>query len=201
LEEHFDRLASRLQTLHNLENVSTLGAPQTHDVFTVIGRICTIKTTQNAPPTPILMLKNGQHIKMDLVHLSNYSLFPGQIVAVKASNPYGVRLICQEVYTNASLPNYTQLSLSQQQQQQQQQQQNPSLRDREAHIIFASGPFTSPTNWKYEPLVHLLKNKQPDLFVLVCVLPTQHNTTQMRRYTSHIIYDSSSFLFFIHFIH
>jgi DNA polymerase alpha subunit B len=159
LEEHFEHVANRLQVIHRLEDVVRLGPPQTHDTFTVIGRVCAIKATQNTSQTSMLFLKNGQRIKLDLVRLLNYSLFPGQIVAVRASNPYGVRLICQDIYTDASLPHYAQLPSAQQLQ--------TSLRARAARIILASGPFTAPNNWKYDPLMDLLSSKQPDLLVLM----------------------------------
>jgi hypothetical protein len=47
------------------------------------------------------------------------------------------------------------------------QQHNVTLRARATQILFASGPFTEPDNWKYEPLIDLLNKKQPNLLVLV----------------------------------
>jgi len=46
----------------------------------------------------------GKSVSMDISQVENFSLFPGQVIAVEGENPLGSKLSAKQIYTDASLP-------------------------------------------------------------------------------------------------
>jgi len=44
----------------------------------------------------------GQQVRLDLSSLSNYSLFPGQIISVEGLNNVGTKLVAQQSWSDSS---------------------------------------------------------------------------------------------------
>ncbi|VEN59333.1 unnamed protein product [Callosobruchus maculatus] len=78
---------------------------------------------------------------LNLSKVKKYSLFPGQIVAIKGNNITANDLVVEEIYS--SVP----LSLP---------EQTPVV-DGPLEIVVCAGPYTFPENLSYEPLHDLLK--------------------------------------------
>ena len=70
----------------------------------------------------------GRTLPLDPSQVPSYSLFPGQVVGVKATNPTGSRLVATEVYSDASIPK--------------EDVKKKKLRQ-ELQIVVAAGPYTT----------------------------------------------------------
>ena len=76
----------------------------------------------------------GRTMPLDASQVANYSLFPGQVVGAKATNPTGHRLVATEVMADASMAG------------------GGATRKRvrqELQIVVASGPYTTTDNFRY----------------------------------------------------
>jgi DNA polymerase alpha subunit B len=97
----------------------------------------------------------GAVVPVDLTHVSQFSLFPGQVVAMDCTNPNGSRLVARTVHPGqvcgpqevASLPREEVLS-----------------------ILVACGPFTTSDSVGLEPLddfLTVVKTEKPSLAILL----------------------------------
>ena len=86
----------------------------------------------------------GQSLPLDASGVSEYSLFPGQIIGTKAMNPNGSKIVASKIWSDASseLPS-TKIRLN-----------GPAD---SIDVVIASGPFTCSTDLDYAPLKDLLK--------------------------------------------
>ncbi|KAE9454212.1 hypothetical protein C3L33_13899, partial [Rhododendron williamsianum] len=96
----------------------------------------------------------GQRVRLDLQKLSQFSIFPGQVVGVEGHNPSGHCLIASKVidYVPMSVPS------------------DEYLHPTKKQAILAAGPFTTIDNLFFEPLAELLayaRRKQPQLLLLL----------------------------------
>ncbi|KAI7997250.1 DNA polymerase alpha subunit B [Camellia lanceoleosa] len=115
----------------------------------------------------------GQRVRLDLQKLSQFSIFPGQVVGVEGHNPSGHCL------TASKIIDYTPLSGSadenphptkKQVVDQEFQLTDPSHVLAVLSMIIAAGPFTTTDNLFFEPLTELLayaRRKQPQLLLLL----------------------------------
>ena len=80
---------------------------------------------------------------LDASAVTDYSLFPGQIIMAQATNPNGSKVVATKIWSDASatLPQ-TKIRLS-----------SPS---ESLDVVIASGPFSCSTDLDYEPLKDLL---------------------------------------------
>ena len=108
----------------------------------------------------------GARVEVDLRHLkSDYSLFPGQIVAIEGLNTTGRSLVAQRLCEGAPHPPNTSPAADLLRHHYQVQDGAP------LHIVTAAGPFTTADNLEYQPLVDLIGNlvqsaEQPDVIIL-----------------------------------
>jgi len=95
----------------------------------------------------------GARVRLELQHLPHYSIFPGQCVLVRGSNPSGFCLVADAMVTGVPLsPPDAACPLPD-----------------GGTIIIAAGPFTCAGDMLYEPLTELLaycERTQPTLVVL-----------------------------------
>ncbi|XP_057655272.1 DNA polymerase alpha subunit B [Diorhabda carinulata] len=92
--------------------------------------------------------------RLNISKLSSYSLFPGQVVAVKGNNVKNLAFVAERLYSDAvlDLP------------------ENPPIVNGSIQIIVAAGPFTFKENLSYEPLHELLKyvlEHEPHVLILL----------------------------------
>ena len=102
---------------------------------------------------------------MDVSNLSEYSLFPGQIIAVEGKNPTGRRMIAKQIVFGCKR------SLASTQPQKLLEYHHSSFNQGglPLSIIAASGPFTCSDSLSFEPLHDLLKKiikSKPDVVIL-----------------------------------
>lgn len=108
----------------------------------------------------------GARVQVDLTHLkSDYSLFPGQIVAIQGHNTTGRALVAQRLCEGA--PHPPQMSTAADLFCQHYQTQDGAP----LQIVTAAGPFTTADNLDYQPLLDLLQTllqqpQPPDVVIL-----------------------------------
>ena len=99
----------------------------------------------------------GARVRLELRDLSEYSLFPGQVVKVRGRNPAGHCLVANAVDTGAAAKPAARSKRT-----------DPAF-TRGVEIVVASGPFSCGTDLRYEPLNDLLdyaREEKPDVLLL-----------------------------------
>ncbi|KAJ0173714.1 hypothetical protein K1T71_010863 [Dendrolimus kikuchii] len=88
----------------------------------------------------------SQAVPVDMDSLKQYSLFPGQVVVMRGTNPHGDKFIAQEVYCDASLPIVDH------------QADIMNTLTGKMSVLVAAGPYTTSDNMSYEPLKDLVNH-------------------------------------------
>uniref|UniRef100_A0A2C9UTU0 DNA polymerase alpha subunit B n=1 Tax=Manihot esculenta TaxID=3983 RepID=A0A2C9UTU0_MANES len=115
----------------------------------------------------------GQCVRLDLHNLSQFSIFPGQIVGVEGHNPSGHCLIASKVVDYVPLlasPDEDLHPAKKQAVDQEIQATESTYTQGEISTLIASGPFTTTDNLLFEPLTELLAyatRKLPQLLILL----------------------------------
>ncbi|KAK7306232.1 hypothetical protein VNO77_44158 [Canavalia gladiata] len=114
----------------------------------------------------------GECVRLDLQHLSHYSVFPGQVVGIGGHNPSGHCFVASKLVD--SIPTSIADEALNPAKKQAIDKENQSIdllcKPRELSMIIAAGPFTTTDNLLFEPLVELLayaKRRPPQLLVLL----------------------------------
>lgn len=125
--------------------------------FVGVGRVCCDSNGRLNAKSLILESFSGKTVPMDVSQVENFSLFPGQVIAVEGENPLGSKLSAKQIYTDASLP----------------LPQKPSLSAEEngpIQVVVAAGPFTQSDTLTYQPLedlVEYIREHSPHLVILI----------------------------------
>ncbi|KAK4763658.1 hypothetical protein SAY87_013096 [Trapa incisa] len=114
----------------------------------------------------------GQRVRLDLQRLSQFSVFPGQVVGIEGNNPSGHCLIASKIIDSNPLSASADINLPSAKRQalDKEGQIDPSFSDKELSMIIAAGPFTTTDNLFFEPLTELLSyasRKIPQLLILL----------------------------------
>ncbi|CAK7327411.1 unnamed protein product [Dovyalis caffra] len=115
----------------------------------------------------------GRNVRLDLHNLNQFSIFPGQIVAIEGQNPSGHCLIASKLVD--SVPLSAPAAVNQHPTKKQALDQDVESTDssyvqKEISALIASGPFTTTDNLLFEPLTELLAyagRKLPQLLILM----------------------------------
>ncbi|KAL9353140.1 hypothetical protein Peur_055820 [Populus x canadensis] len=115
----------------------------------------------------------GRNVRLELHNLSQFSVFPGQIVGIEGQNPSGHCLIASKLVD--SVPLSTTVAVNQHPTKKQAldlvvESTDSSYVQKEISALIASGPFTTTDNLFFEPLAELLAyagRKLPQLLVLM----------------------------------
>lgn len=119
------------------------------DAFLCVGRVCCDSPEGRLNPQSVVLQGSqdttfGKTLAFDPTQVSEYSLFPGQIIAATATNPNGSAVIASKVYSDAA-PLTRPHSIG-------------HISEKEPlSVVLASGPFTTCDNLDFEPLKDLLK--------------------------------------------
>ena len=98
----------------------------------------------------------GARVRLELRDVSNYSLFPGQVVKVTGRNPAGHCLVAKEISSVSAKPMKMSAPTS-------------AVFAKPTTAVIASGPFSCAKDLKYEPLNDLLDfvvAENPDALIL-----------------------------------
>ncbi|KAL6583125.1 hypothetical protein OROMI_005203 [Orobanche minor] len=140
-----------------------------------VGMIC-CEEEGRLKEKPILLQSSfehsgGQRVRLDLQKLSQFSIFPGQVVGISGHNPSGHCLIASQII------DYVPFAVTPDQRPSKRPASDhnhqftiPSKDMRELSLIVAAGPFTTSDNLLFEPLTELLayaRRKQPQLLILL----------------------------------
>ncbi|EEF47552.1 DNA polymerase alpha subunit B [Ricinus communis] len=114
----------------------------------------------------------GQRVHLDLHNLSQFSIFPGQIVAIEGHNPSGHCLVASKLVDSIPLSAAPDGNLppAKKQALDQEIESIGSSCTQEISVLIASGPFTTLDNLMFEPLTELLayaSRKLPQLLILL----------------------------------
>jgi DNA polymerase alpha subunit B len=143
------------------------------DKVCCIGRICNEAHDGKLNSTSVVLegARNtcgGARINVDLSHmkggpLKDYSLFPGQIVAIEGMNSTGRKLVAHRICEGAAHPHRT-TSIRQLRRFHYDLQDGSPVK-----VMTVCGPYTTSENLEYEPFLDLLNNileASPDVVIL-----------------------------------
>ncbi|KAK3093718.1 hypothetical protein FSP39_019217 [Pinctada imbricata] len=157
LNDMIDDMATQLEKKHSIEEVGNIAIPAQEEI-TVIGRIfCDSEGKLNAKSMMIEGSRDtsgGRAMVVDLADLKQYSLFPGQIVAMEGTNSTGQKFVAKKLYEGIQLP-FPEV--------------DPDSGPVNLTVFIAVGPFSTSDNLDYEPLKDLMKYLQrdrPDVCIL-----------------------------------
>eukprot|EP00058_Branchiostoma_floridae_P021149 XP_002606639.1 hypothetical protein BRAFLDRAFT_120094 [Branchiostoma floridae] len=169
LNDLIEDMSSQLQQSHNMENLQHLAWP-CQEPITVSGRVCCDMSTGRLNAHSVLLEGSRETsarktVHLDLSEVSEYSLFPGQIVACDGLNTTGSKLVVSKFYQGVHLP-FAEVDET---------SENLSV---PVQVLVAAGPFTPSDSLAYEPLEDLLKylkRDQPDVCVLKCTVEVPYD--------------------------
>ncbi|XP_056366125.1 DNA polymerase alpha subunit B [Oenanthe melanoleuca] len=151
-----EELGEVLRRHHGLDGFSSTALPAQEPV-TVLGQIsCDGNGKLN--PKSVLLVGDREHsggaqVPLDLSELPEYSLFPGQVVALEGTNSSGRTMVVSRLYEGVPLPFHSPTE--------------PMAEQR--LVLLACGPFTPSDGVAFEPLSDLLgvvARDRPDVCVL-----------------------------------
>ncbi|KAK3040809.1 hypothetical protein RJ639_029153 [Escallonia herrerae] len=142
-----------------------------------VGMIC-CEEEGHLKEKPILLPSSvkhsgGQRVRLDLQKLSQFSIFPGQVVGIEGLNPSGHCLIASKIIDYVPLSVRADENLPPTKKQAVDQElllTHPSQMPSELSLIIAAGPYSATDNLMFEPLIELLayaRRKQPQLLMLL----------------------------------
>ena len=130
------------------------------------GRICPDGDSGSMNASSVLLEgANGKRVRLELAHVTQFAVFPGQIVVLRGNNTSGESINVREMWSDASLPMATTPA-----------DKMATWNESEAFLgglplsmMMASGPFTSSADLSYQPLEDLLEHvaeQKPDVVIL-----------------------------------
>jgi len=146
--------------LDEYENVTT----QTQEDITLAGRICCDSVGRLNSKSIILEgsmdTSGGQQIPIDMGDVPNYSLFPGQIVAIRGKNSTGSKIHPSSIYCGTRLPFYSATK------------KDLKIDEENFTLYAACGPYaTNDTEiLSYTPLENLMEiiqKEKPDVLIML----------------------------------
>ncbi|XP_068280890.1 DNA polymerase alpha subunit B [Nyctibius grandis] len=156
LSWRIEELGDALKSHHHLEDFASVLLPAQEPV-TVLGQIgCDSNGKLNAKSVVLegdREHSSGGQVPLDLSELKEYSLFPGQIVALEGTNSTGRKMVVSKLYEGVPLPFHT----------------PPEPAPEQRMVLVACGPYTTSDSIAYDPLadlVEVIARDRPDVCVL-----------------------------------
>ncbi|PKA50073.1 hypothetical protein AXF42_Ash021104 [Apostasia shenzhenica] len=112
----------------------------------------------------------GQRVRIDLQELSQFSLFPGQVIGVEGHNPSGHCLVASKIIENKPVSLDAGLPPAKKPVMDHDEQNPPGIISRVLSVIIVAGPFLTTDNLLFEPFKELLAyatRRQPQLLILM----------------------------------
>ncbi|KAK7868634.1 hypothetical protein R5R35_008442 [Gryllus longicercus] len=160
---HEDNMKFLTKVLCSKAGISDiLDMTQIHmDVFESCGRVCYTTGSSLSDKNVCLESLPGLHksciVPMDVKEVSKLSLFPGQVVAIKATNPTRSQLVVKDIISDATMP------LSD-------EPLHLPVKDGALQVVIVSGPYTPTDTMTYQPFedfVDYLKKHRPHVAILI----------------------------------
>ncbi|XP_068596567.1 DNA polymerase alpha subunit B [Brachionichthys hirsutus] len=159
LSEKIEELGEGLGARFRIEEFSPVSLPA-QDSVTVLGHVCCDSNGKLNAQSVLLEAgpeQGGQQVPVVLSELKEFSLFPGQVVAMEGMNTTGGKLVASKLYEGVPLPFYTPEVILE--------------RDEEpVNVLVACGPYTPSDSLTFDPLLDLIGiiiRDRPDVCILL----------------------------------
>uniref|UniRef100_A0A0K2TG62 DNA polymerase alpha subunit B n=1 Tax=Lepeophtheirus salmonis TaxID=72036 RepID=A0A0K2TG62_LEPSM len=115
--------------------------------FSAFGRVCCEEAEGKLNSRSIMLQgsmdsSGGRSVPVDINQLKEYSLFPGQIIGIKGTNPNGSKLVLDNIISDGA-PEANKKGLKKNR--------------RELSLLISSGPYTTKDDLNFAPLKELFK--------------------------------------------
>ncbi|XP_065102729.1 DNA polymerase alpha subunit B [Paramisgurnus dabryanus] len=156
-----EELGEELRTHFNIEEFSPVSLP-VQDSITVLGQVCCDSNGKLNAQSVLLEAgqeQGGRQVPVDLSELKEFSLFPGQVVAMEGMNTSGQKFVATKLYEGISMPFYSPPEVKQEMD----EVSEPIM------VMMSCGPYTPSDSLSYDPLIDLITiiNKdRPDVCIL-----------------------------------
>lgn len=156
-----EELGEELRTHFNIEEFSPVSLP-VQDSITVLGQVCCDSNGKLNAHSVLLEAgqeQGGRQVPVDLSELKEFSLFPGQVVAMEGMNTSGQKFVATKLYEGISMPFYSPPEVKQEMD----EVSEPIM------VMMSCGPYTPSDSLSYDPLIDLITiiNKdRPDVCIL-----------------------------------
>ncbi|XP_049614644.1 DNA polymerase alpha subunit B [Syngnathus scovelli] len=159
LTEKIEELGEQLQSHFNIGEFSPVSLPE-QDCMSVLGQVCCDSNGKLNAQSVLLEAgpeQGGQQVHLDLSELQEYSLFPGQVVAMEGMNTTGRKLVVSKLYEGIPLPFYSSAG-------------KMESDEEPVNVLVACGPYTPSDSLNFEPLldlIHVIGRDRPDVCILL----------------------------------
>ena len=182
IDDKILHLSEQIVDKHELET-SPIPKPSPEETC-VFGRICNTAHVGKLNSTSLVLegsrdYSNGKRIELKVNNIPSYSLFPGQVVAVKGYNPQGNAIATTQIYDGVPSP-YAK------------SRKADLMNKKPLYIMTTSGPYTN-NNQEYEPFhdfLNFVQMNRPDVVILTGPFTTcdaDSDTLSNRRFYMKII--------------
>lgn len=182
LDDRIEDFAQLVMEHHKLdESAFGSAANQSPTEIICVGRVASDVTEGKLNAASLVLETSrrgggGLRVPLNLQRLPGYQMFPGQIVAVRGTNPSGKEFAVAEVLEMPLMPNAASTRDALAEHRQRLRAAGPDAMDSEddgdplpLNVIFASGPYTADDNLDFEPL-HALCDRAADTYADAVVL-------------------------------
>lgn len=179
LDDRIDDFMTLVQQEHGLdESVFGSAASQSTTEVVAVGRIASDALEGKLNAASLVLetsrrMGQGFRVPLKMDTIKSWSVFPGQIVALRGTNATGMEFTVQEVLDMPLLPNAATdtdaISAHRQRFRGEPDAMDSDSEPAPLSILYASGPFTADDNLDYEPL-HALCSQAADTFADALVL-------------------------------
>ncbi|CAO3638267.1 unnamed protein product [Cunninghamella echinulata] len=170
LDDRIDYIAEVIAEHYELEEGYSNPNRTTQELVTAVGRICCDATDGKLNSKSIMLessrtLGMGKRIPLDISNIKDYSLFPGQIVAVQGANITGKSFKVEQFILPPIPP-----SFNEQYVEDKMDEDQPIDNTQITDIIFSAGPYTLDNDLSFQPLEELItlcQNEKPNALILL----------------------------------
>ncbi|CAO3642509.1 unnamed protein product [Cunninghamella blakesleeana] len=170
LDDRIDYIADVIAEHYELKDGFANPTRTTQETITAVGRICCEATDGKINSKSIMLetsrtLGMGKRILLDISDMKDYTLFPGQIVAVQGANINGKSFKVEKFLLPPLPPTFNELQLEDY------MDEDRSIENNQyTDIIVSSGPYTLDNDLSFQPLeelVRLCDNEKPNALILL----------------------------------
>ncbi|XP_061756114.1 DNA polymerase alpha subunit B isoform X1 [Nerophis ophidion] len=161
LTEKIEELGEELRSHFSIEEFSPVSLPA-QDSVCVVGQVCCDSNGRLNAQSAVLEAgpeQGAQQVRLDLSELQEYSLFPGQVVAMEGMNTTGDKLVVSKIYEGIPPPFFTS-----------DVKEETDEAAEALNVLVACGPYTPSDSLNFDPLldlIHVIARDRPDVCILL----------------------------------